>query len=259
MSLKNLLNRFTGRRNDPWIHRPEDHPESGVEGVPDFVEPLLGWRAWRIWAPAFGSNLCPAFSSVILDTPWMPRGKFSAEHSFDLGAKCRGLLDLDCSCGIYAFKSPLGAFDYLMRVRDRLLGRSVEVALGTVSLWGKVIECELGYKAQYAYPEHIYLPASFVRFLPEVTSAFGVAVGIYASACEEEISLPVSSATRDQHFPRLRLKSSVFLNAHHFPYEIGFYDVLPSPAQGKQLPIARPDFSSPPSGLPEEPGDTCWS
>src|SRR5574337_877167 len=191
MSLKDLLNRFKGRRNGLWTRHPEDHPEPGLEGIPDFVEPLVGWRAWRIWIPPPGSISCPAFSSVILDTPWTPRRRFSAEHSFDLGAKCRGLLDPGCSCGIYAFRRPFEAFGYLMKVRDRLLGRSVEVALGTVSLWGRGIECELGYKAQYAYPKHVYLPASFVRFLPEVMSAFGVGAGIYVSACEEEISLLV--------------------------------------------------------------------
>jgi hypothetical protein len=257
MSLKDLLNRFTSRRNGPSIRHPANHPEPGLEGVPDFVEPLLGWRAWRIWTPLSGSDLCPPFSSVILDTQWTPRRKFSAEHSFDLGANCRGLLDPCCSCGIYAFREPLEAFVYLMKVRDRLLGMSVEIALGTVSLWGRVIECELGYKAQHAYPRHIYLPASFVRFLPKVRSAFGVTAGVYVSTGEEEISLPVSSGAPGLQAPRLHLKNSGFLNAKDFPYQVGFYDVPASPRLSKQPLITRPDFSLPTPGLPEEPGDIC--
>lgn len=259
MSLKDLLNRFTSRRNGLWTRHPADRREAGIEEIPDFVEPLLGWRAWRIWTSPSGSNSCPALSSVILDLPWTPRRRFSAEHSFDLGARCRGLLDPGCSCGIYAFRSPLEAFVYLMKVRDRLLGKSVEVALGTVSVWGKVIECELGYKAQYAYPRHIYLPASFVRFLPQVISAFGVNAGVYVSACEEEISLQMSSATRCRQRPRLHLKNSVFLSVRDFPYEVGFYDVTSSSEEGIELPSVHPDFSSSSSGLPEEPGGTCWS
>jgi hypothetical protein len=258
MSLKDLLSRFTSRRNGPLIRHPQEHPEPGFEGVPDFVEPLLGWRAWKVWVPLSGSDSCPAFSSVILDTPWAPRRRFSAEHSFDLGAKCRGLLDLGCSCGIYAFKEPPEAVVYLMEVRDRLLGMTVEVALGTVSLWGRVIECELGYKGQYAYPQHIYLPASLARFLPKVSSAFGVTAGIYASTCEEEISLSASSGFAGRESRRLHLKNSGFLSARDFPYEVGLYDLTILPGRRNQFPTTHPDFSLPASGFPEEPGDACW-
>ncbi|MGA8184918.1 MAG: hypothetical protein WB819_14900 [Terriglobia bacterium] len=235
MSLKHLLSRFKNRKSGPSICHPEGHPETGFEGIPDFVEPLLGWRAWKVWAPLSDSDACPGFSSVILDTPWAPRRRFSAKHSFDLGAKCRGLLGLDCSCGIYAFNDPLEAFVYLMRVRDRLLGMSVDVAIGTVSLWGKVVECELGYKAEYAYPEHIFLPASFARFLPMVSSAFGVAAGVYASTCRDELSLTISSAFGGQENTTLHLKNSGSLRPRDFPYEVGFYDLGTLPGEGNRF------------------------
>jgi hypothetical protein len=32
-------------------------------------------------------------------------------------------------------------------------------ALGEVSLWGRVIECERGFRASLAYPRRLYLPA----------------------------------------------------------------------------------------------------
>lgn len=260
MSLKDHLSRFRNRKSGPSMRHPESQPEPGFEGIPDFVEPLLGWRAWKVWAPLSGSEACPGFSSVILDTPWAPRRRFSAEHSFDLGVKCRGLLDLDCSCGIYAFNDPLEAFVYLMRVRDRLLGMSVEVAIGTVSLWGRVVECELGYKAEYAYPHHIYLPASFARFLPIVSSAFGVAAGVYASACEDELDLAVSSSSAfgGQENMTLQLEKSGTLRPRDFPYGVGFYDMKTTPEQKKQLPFARPDFRLSAADSFEEPGDASW-
>ena len=34
------------------------------------------------------------------------------------------------------------------------------VAYGKVALWGRVIEHEHGYRAQYAYPQSIVVPAS---------------------------------------------------------------------------------------------------
>lgn len=257
MGLKNLLNRLKNRRNGPSTRHPGSHPESAVEGIPDFVEPLVAWRAWRVWTPSSrDSNSCPALCSVIQDTPWTPRKRFSAEHSFDLGAKCRGFLARDCSCGIYAFKDPLEAFVYLIKLRDRLLSMAVEFALGTVSLWGKVVECELGYRAQYAYPQHVYLPASFARFLPKVTLTFGVIAGVYVSACEEEISLPVFSGTRSQQSPRLHLRNSVYLSAQGFPYEVGLYDTMAPSGPREPLPDANADFPPPD---PDLPGDSCWS
>lgn len=257
MGLKNLFSRFMSRKNGPSTRHRGERPEPGVEGIPDFVEPLVGWRAWRVWMPSpHGPNLCPAFGSVILDTPWVPRKRFSAEHNLDLGARCRGLLVPDCSCGIYAFKNPLEALVYLMRVRDRLLSMAVELALGTVSLWGTVVECELGYRAQYAYPRHVYLPASLARFLPKVTSTFGVITGVYVSACEEEISLPVSSGIRSQQPPRLRLRNSVSLSAKGFPFEVGLYDTIMSLGRRNQVPDGRPDFLPPAPGFPR---DSCWS
>ncbi len=258
MSLKDLLSRFKNRKSGPSICHLEDRPEPGFEGIPDFVAPLLGWRAWKVRAPLSGPGACPGLSSVVLDMPWAPRRRFSAEHSFDLGVKCSGLLDIDCSCGIYAFNDPLEAFVYLMRVRDRLLGMSVEVAIGTVSLWGKVIECELGYKAEYAYPHHIYLPASFARFLPVVSSAFGVVAGVYASTCEDELSLAVSPPFGGLKRATLRLKNSGSLRPREFPYEVGFYDIRALPGRKEQLPAARPGIRVPPSNTPDGPGDVCW-
>ena len=258
MSLKDLLNRFKNRKSGPSICHPESHPEAGLEGIPDFVEPLVGWRAWKVRVPFPGAGACPGLSSVILDTPWAPGRKFSAGHSFDLGVKCHGLLRLDCSCGVYAFNDPLDAFVYLMRVRDRLLGMSVEVAMGTVSLWGKVIECESGYKAEFAYPRHIYLPASFARFLPVVSSAFGVDTGVYAFTCEDELNLVVSPAFSEPESRTLHLKNSGSLKLRGFPYEVGFYDLWAATGRKKQLLADRPDFEFPASGAPEDPGDHIW-
>ena len=255
MTLKNLLARLKSRKSGPSTHRRESYPEAALEGVPDFVQPLIGWRAWKVWAPLPGFDSCPVFSSVVLDTPWTPGRRFSAEHSFDLGAKCQGLLNLDCSCGVYAFLDPLRAFVYLMKVRDRLLGMSVEVALGSVSLWGRVVECEMGYKAQYAYPSHIYLPASFARFLPNVNSAFGVPAGIYASACQDELSLKFSSGSAGKAPRELQLKNTGSLSPKGFPCKVGFYDLAPLPGGRGQLSTGYPDFALPwphPEGEPEE-------
>lgn len=32
--------------------------------------------------------------------------------------------------------------------------------IGTVSLWGRVVECTRGWRGSYAYPKRIYVPAT---------------------------------------------------------------------------------------------------
>lgn len=247
MSLISLLSRLTNQKSDPLMHHPPQ-PDPRAAAIPDFIEPLVGWRAWKVWEPPSGFNSCPALSSVILDTPWTPRRKFTAEHSFDLGAKCCGLLESGCSCGIYAFKDVGPAFAYLMKIRDGLPGMSVEVALGTVNLWGRVIDCERGYKAQYAYPRHIYLPTTISRFMPQIGSAFGVAIGLYASTCQEEIRITVSPDYDSQQKGILLLRRSGSLRPVRIPCEVGFYDLQPSPALMSQLSAARSKAPPPAAG-----------
>jgi len=242
MSLRNLLSRFTAPARSPLMHL-SDQPEADLRGIPDLVEPLLGWRVWRVWTPAADSDSCPVFSSVILDTSWAPRRRVSAEHSFDLGSSCRGLLESDCSCGVYAFKDAVEALGYLIRIRDRLLGMSVDVALGTVSLWGRVVEYDRGYKAQYAYPQHFYIPARISRLLSQVSSAFGVPVGIYASACDEEISVPVSSGSPSPE--QARLKNTAVIASEKIPYQVGLYDRTASPEWMSQVSLGWSELLPP--------------
>lgn len=251
MSLKNLLGRF-GPIQGPLMN-PSGQPEESPGGIPDLVEPLQGWRVWKVWIPAAGSDSLPVLSSVILDMPWTPRRKVAAEHSFDLGSSCRGLLESGCSCGLYAFKDPADAFGYLVKIRDRLPGMSVDVSFGAVSLWGRVIECEKGYKAQYAYPQHLYLPAPASRLLDQISSSFGVPVGIYASSCDDEISLTVSNDCQGRE--KLPLKNTGEIAVRNMPYPVGLYDLTASPDWMDRFPSVKPENVSFGPPAREEPRD----
>jgi len=101
--------------------------------VPDYVSPIVGYRAWLLG----------------------PRGLMSLNGEFwhpnqMLQAVCRRSVNLhtpphgDCSCGIYAAKS----FDQLRGIGYAELG-----VCGEVHLWGTVVEHKLGWRAQFAYPK----------------------------------------------------------------------------------------------------------
>src|SRR4051794_2555397 len=101
------------------------------------LEPILGWRIWRV----DGDGL---LRGLLWGSPWAPRERFEArcEDSFPYWSGLDAPHDAPCArctCGIYAFK----------RRRDaELLGREradgAPLALGRVSLWGRVIETERG-------------------------------------------------------------------------------------------------------------------
>lgn len=67
-----------------------------------------------------------------------------------------------CDCGIHALKSAQAAESrvtedrygrwFSVSTRERPRGR----AWGTVKLWGRVIEHELGYRAEFAYPSELF-------------------------------------------------------------------------------------------------------
>lgn len=72
-----------------------------------------------------------------------------------------------CNCGVWAFKDV-----------DRLVaaigsGYNNIKVIGSVSLWGRVIETENGYRAQYAYPSELWL---LDGSLEELALIYGVPV-----------------------------------------------------------------------------------
>jgi hypothetical protein len=55
----------------------------------------------------------------------------------------------ECGCGFYAFRT----LPYLV---EWLEHREPNIVVGEVYLWGKIVDCQYGYRAQYAYPKRFY-------------------------------------------------------------------------------------------------------
>jgi peptidoglycan/xylan/chitin deacetylase (PgdA/CDA1 family) len=124
-------------------------------------EPILGWRLWHV-RPHGGDFRLESFTRHHVSWPSLSRLEAScAAHGF--GAPATGH-----ECGIYAFQTRELAEELLRRyvgVRH-CYGRENEIpppprgrpiALGSVSLWGRILERERGYRAQYAYPYELFL------------------------------------------------------------------------------------------------------
>ncbi|MGD9696224.1 MAG: hypothetical protein AB7V42_11260 [Thermoleophilia bacterium] len=123
------------------------------DDAPDLAEPILGWRAWLVTREFNGWRL----RSPYRGTAW-PAGEA-------LVARCRQPLALlrprgrlerhsapseGCVCGIYAAREPEAALRHLEATLTSL--PRWPAVLGLVALWGKVIESELGWRAERGYP-----------------------------------------------------------------------------------------------------------
>jgi hypothetical protein len=113
--------------------------------IPDHISPIVAYRVWQ-W-----DNLG---LKSLNNEQWFP--------GCALQAKCKARAALAhetprdaCSCGVYAAKD-LG---HLQRI-----GYAGYGVHGEVYLWGNVVEHRLGWRAQYAYPKSLVLPAETIPF-----------------------------------------------------------------------------------------------
>jgi hypothetical protein len=124
--------------------------------VPDYVEPVVAWRAWY----AVDDGLSTSLSSVVHRASW-PDGE-------PLVARCCRLRNVvwplsrrkheapaaGCRCGIYG-----GELETVRSYLPDCFVADMQVpVVGRVLLWGVVHEHELGWRASFAYPERLYVP-----------------------------------------------------------------------------------------------------
>ena len=130
--------------------------------TPDYAAPILGWRAWLVVRREEG----PRLRSVVQPIVWEPRRELVSEclahrrlvsfrrrrHSDEGGGP-----DAKCTCGIYAASDAAVAGQYAF---NRVLQhRDTEASvLGLVSLWGRVLKCPNGWRAEFAYPSRLFVP-----------------------------------------------------------------------------------------------------
>lgn len=116
------------------------------------AEPIEGWRTWNLSVDtADGPLLHPARPGP---DAWWPRrpleAKCRASPILSLFRRPHDAPDAGCTCGIYAARS----LESMERPRPAWPPPPV---VGTVSLWGRMVEHELGWRAALAYPSRLRL------------------------------------------------------------------------------------------------------
>jgi hypothetical protein len=150
-----------------------------VTAVPDYIEPIVGWRSWLVVRDGDEFRL----HSIVYEAHWFPRNElvarcFQRRLSFPWSRRsehappARG-----CRCGIYAAREPEDAASYL-EGRSWADSFGVHRVIGTVFLWGRVVECTRGWRGSLAYPKTIYVPAMRKPFRLTAEPADEVALGL---------------------------------------------------------------------------------
>jgi hypothetical protein len=118
---------------------------------PDYTECLTGWRTWKVE----GGRL----SSSGVDYAWCPGIAIPAECKHDWGDKHDAPVK-DCDCGYYSFKTREFMAGSVREIHDIFEASTLEegmgIAFGPVYVWGRVVECENGWRSEYAYPKEIW-------------------------------------------------------------------------------------------------------
>ena len=115
--------------------------EAGTRLDAMLTEPIIAWRAWTMQQGLRdrGPLLRPIGDSGRVWPARAPASATCARHTHVSPG-------FDCTCGLHATRTP----DLLRRARDPSV-------VGTVALWGRIVEHDRGYRAAYAYPQRLRL------------------------------------------------------------------------------------------------------
>ena len=148
-------------------------------------EPIVAWRQWNFMYPHFLAN-------VGNDTIYVPREKIEArcEQYSTIGTLVlrkdhnEQAPHLTCMCGIYAYKEK----PRLLR-EIRNINPGLRIVYGEINLWGKVIEHEDGYRAQFGYPKRLWCTPAIEPLAGWIGYVYGVPCEVMPSEDGEEIKI----------------------------------------------------------------------
>jgi hypothetical protein len=120
--------------------------------IPTYPGVTYGWRAWKL---VYDQNGWFRLSSLFVPTAWPHRERLEAFCQASGAETDHSAPARECDCGVWATRT-----DAVIRCLfdSFLLERGELIVYGKVALWGRVLEYERGFRAQYAYPSELYAP-----------------------------------------------------------------------------------------------------
>lgn len=117
-------------------------PAPPLSPSPDYTHTITAWRGWIVDDDGNLGALGTTFE-------WEPRRAARARCKVASGSHYAP--NLSCSCGFWSFKSR-----ELLTEALSTYATDVDV-IGEVEIWGRVIECENGWRSEFAYPKELWL------------------------------------------------------------------------------------------------------
>jgi hypothetical protein len=124
--------------------------------IPDYISPVVGNRVWQ-WDAAGLKSLNGELWSA--NQPLSAVCRAATRNSISGLARpahdAAELPSLKCTCGVYAAKN----IEHLNRC-----GYSKFAVRGEVFIWGRMVEHERGWRAEFAYPKSMFLLPAAIPF-----------------------------------------------------------------------------------------------
>jgi len=151
-------------------------------------EPLLAWRTWALTGSRDGRTL-QLRPVAKRSRTWRPLQVVEARCRV---SRWHTAPEVGCTCGLHGAHG----IDVLRRTRN-------PAVLGRVALWGRIVEHDLGFRAQFAYPQRLRLICQFCFWIAGVRGASPERVGWFPRGelmplCDEHLGV----ARRNGEAPR---------------------------------------------------------
>lgn len=144
--------------------------------IPDAIEPVTAWRAWALARTPDGQ---PELRPIVYSGERWPAREAARAECPPHARSGHRAPDPDCTCGLYA----VDGLDRLPAVK----GRDVTV-IGSVALWGTMVEHDSGFRAELGYPDRLRLVCGTCwhagTFSPDVVGVSRTSRGTLLALCE---------------------------------------------------------------------------
>ena len=131
-------------------------------------EVITGWRAWSIEKYARRGDVTEdRLRALGVAHTWEP---YEARPSICITKGYHESPWPDCMCGYWAFKDR----DHVVDALYNNYGGEKGKVIGQIALWGRVLECEHGYRGEYGYPLTLQFIDVTDQVAQDVANRYGV-------------------------------------------------------------------------------------